>query len=113
MPRIYGKAGDKVDSGVIGDQFGGSSTVVPEERSQGTTAVQSRPNVRIVTAEEANGSETTDVFVVTSKSSSIRDLADVGNGSAVGIQKNEGNEAFNSDMSTGIEIKKSTDNSYY
>lgn len=113
MPRVYGKAGHKVQSGVVSDQFGGAANITHDKSSGGSSAVYTRPNVKPILATDANGLETSNAYVVTSKNLSTRDLADIGNGSVVGLEKNEENQPIHSSMNIGVEVKKPTNNIYF
>lgn len=107
--RIYGRAGQKVITGVISDQIGGDQAFVPDEQNSGDMSMSSHPQTRIVDDSEASGHEMSDAFVIASKNQSIRDLEDVGNASVTSLQHTSNQDKMN----TGVEIRKSTENTIY
>lgn len=107
--RIYGRAGQKVITGVISDQIGGDQAFVPDEQNSGDMSMSSHPQTRLIEDSEASGDEMSDAFVITSKSQSIRNLEDVGNESATSLQRTSNQDKMN----TGVEITKPTENTIY
>lgn len=104
--RIYGRAGEKVVKGVINDQFGGEQALEVDDKASGYTTISSRPNARLISYSEANGNETSDAFVVTSKNLQAGDLTDLSNSSSVGVVNLEQENSHRHKMTTGVEISK-------
>lgn len=107
--RIYGRAGQKVVTGVVSDQVGGDQGFIPDDQNSGDTSMSSHPQTRLVNESDASGDEMSDAFVVTSKNQSIRNLEDVGNESVTSLQYTNNQDKMN----TGVEVRKPTENIIY
>jgi hypothetical protein len=113
--RIYGKAGLKKITGIIARSVEGTQDMTSDEQQSGSSTVSSRPNTKSISSSESNGKETSDPFIVTTKDSSVRDLADIGSGSNTGFFRllDSEDDSYRVPMNTEIKVTKPTDNIYY
>lgn len=113
--RNYGQSGRRVISGSISNQINGeSSTEITTDIGSASTSLTSRPNVKPVDTDvDVEGYSGPSITI--DKNSATRDLADVANGSTVGIERvpNENSSQYHGQTQTGISVKKPTDNIYY